>query len=105
MKKLNEITQVTLPDDFADMIDVLSNADGMMERVVLYCDENLRVVLEEMKFANRNIRGSYGGGEKLSRLYRNKGYQAVHEAVVKFCHKNNIRVMLTRVTHTYEEVK
>jgi len=105
MNKLNESTKVTLPADFDEVINALNDADGFMERVVLYLDDNLRTVLEEMKFANRNARGSYGGGKKLKNLYKKKGYEAVERAVVKFCKKNNITVMKTKIRYEYEEVK
>jgi hypothetical protein len=105
MKKLSEITEVKIPSDFDEMVDALSSADGFMERVVLYCDRDLCTVLEEMKFANRNVRGSYGGGKALTELYRKEDYKGVYEAVVKFCKKNNIKVLVARVSVAYEEVK
>ena len=105
MKTLKKITSVTVPADFDEVVEALNGADGMMARVVLFCDQDLCTVLEEMKFANRNIKGSYGGGEKLKRLYKDKGYEAVFEAVVKFCKNKRIKVMKTKVRYEYEEVK
>ena len=105
MKKLSEVAEVRLPDDFCDVVDALRRADGWMDRVVFYFSENLRVVLEEMKFANRNARGSYGGGAKLKSLYDKKGYEAVEAAVIKFCKKRKIKVYKTRIEYHYEEVK
>lgn len=101
---LEGITKVTLPSDFEEVVDALSTADGWMDRVVLYTDQNLNHVLEAMKYANRNARGSYGGGAGLKNLYRKKGYIAVQEAVVKFCKKYNIEVYTTQLTRQYVKV-
>lgn len=103
MKKLKEIKEVKLPVDFCDLVDTLSAADGFTDRVVLYCDENLRAVLEAMKYANKNIRGSYGGGRALTMLYEAKGFFAVEKAVIKFCKKHKIKVFRTKITYHYEE--
>lgn len=106
-KKVKEIKEIKIPSDFYDVVEALDGADGWAERVVLYCDNGLCAVLEATGLANRNVRGSYGGGAKLKSLMRRRkdGYAAVIDVIKKFCVKRGIKVLVARVVTTYEELK
>jgi hypothetical protein len=106
-KKIREIKEIRIPADFYDAVEALNDADGYMERVVLYFDNNLCTVLEATGLANRNNRGSYSGGAKLKGLMdrRKDGYAAVMGVIKTFCKKRNIKVLVARVTTTYEEIE
>lgn len=54
---------VRLPSDIMELLDELSNAYGLVGRIVIYNDK-LAKALEEGEYVRRNARGSYGGNEK-----------------------------------------
>jgi hypothetical protein len=105
-RKGEAITQVKLPEDFTDMLSELSHADGFMDRILLMCDDNLCTVLEEMDIANKNIRGSYGGGKKLHAILdrSKRSFEAVREEVIAYCKKRNINVRQEVVTYSCIDV-
>lgn len=100
--KFEDIKEVKIPGDFDEIVSILVESDGFVARAVIY-NTTVATIMSEMGFASKNAKGSYGGTEKLRKLYKKEDDIGVLKAFKAFCREKGIKMFMARVV--YDEVE